>query len=71
MKIYITEMLRWGTTASHHYIIGAYSTKEAAEQAGDAIESWRGGKYEARVVECDVDAALPDEILSYHKACAT
>jgi len=43
--------------------VGAYSTKKAAEFAGDAMKSWRGEKYEARVIECDIDTELPTDVL--------
>ena len=36
MKIYVVEMLRWGDRESHSYVIGAFSSKEAADLAGDA-----------------------------------
>ena len=55
MKIYVVEMLRYGDHESHHYIIGAYSTTELAQSAGAVERSWRGGKYEPRVEEIEID----------------
>lgn len=68
MVLYVTEMLRWGDDESHHYIVGAFTSKESAEQYGDAHKSWRGGKYEFRVVPVVVDEVC-QEIVDYHKGC--
>lgn len=68
MKVYVTEMLRWGDEESHHYIIGTFSTEEKAQEAGDAERSFRGGKYEYRIVSTLLDF-FPDEVIEYHKGC--
>lgn len=71
MKLYIAEMLRWGDTESHHYILGVYSTYEQAFLVCDAEKSWRGCKYEPNVIELVLDE-LPehwDEKLKYHRGC--
>lgn len=67
MNIFITEMLRWGDEESHHYIIGAFSTGEKAREAGEAERTFRGGKYEYRVVSTLLDF-FPDEVMDYHKS---
>jgi len=67
--IYITEMLRWGDDESHHYILGAYSTKEDANFAGEVEKSWRGGKYDYRVVRKQLDAASGQEQYEHHRQC--
>lgn len=61
MKVYITEMLRFGETESHHYIVGVFATEELAEKAGIIEKAWRGNKYEYRIVPEYVRyALLPD-----------
>jgi len=67
--IYITEMLRWGDDESHHYIIGAYSTNEEAIYAGEVEKTWRGGKYEYRVVAMEVDKPLDSDQVKFHEEC--
>lgn len=66
---FITEMLRWGDTETHHYIVGAYSTRELAAHAGEVEKSWRAGKYEYRIVEVIIDAPIDDEMLINHNEC--
>ncbi len=66
---FITEMLRWGDTETHHYIVGAYSTRELAIHAGEVEKSWRAGKYEYRIVEVIIDAPIADEMLINHNEC--
>lgn len=68
MKIFVVEMLRWGDTETHHYIIGAFSTRGQAEEIGYAEECWRGGKYTKNIVEVEVDAFCK-EILEYSEGC--
>lgn len=70
MKVYITEMLRYGDEESHHYIVGVFSTKSAAEYAGHVEEVWRAGKYSFRVLEQDVDAVVDVEKLNWYDLCA-
>lgn len=67
--IYITEMLRWGDDESHHYITGAYSTDRDAIIAGEVEKSWRGGKYEYRVVPVEVDKPLDSDQVKHHEGC--
>jgi len=68
--LYITEMLRWGESDTHHYVVGVYSTREAAEFAGEVEQSWRGGiKYEYRVVVVELDVDVGQEQLAYHLSC--
>ncbi len=69
MKIYITEMLRWGEEETHHYIIGAYSTDVQAEFAGEVEKTWRGGKYDYRVIEVVLDQPTDDDKWKYHMQC--
>lgn len=66
--IYVVEMLRWGDTESHHYIIGSFDNPEDANAYGDAEVSWRGGKYEYRVVQTILNHKTK-EIMDYHNGC--
>lgn len=68
-KVYIVEMLRWGNPERHHYLLGAYSTREAAELAGNVEVSWRACKYQPSITELVIDAPLSDEQLSHHREC--
>jgi hypothetical protein len=53
--LYIVLMNRWGDPELHSYVLGAYSTKELAENMGLKESLRRGGKYDPdiRVVELD------------------
>lgn len=55
MNLYIVEMLRWGDDESHHYIIGVYDSLVQAEHSGLLEKQWRGGKYEYRIVEAELN----------------
>lgn len=67
--LYITEMLRWGDDESHHYIVGVYSSREGACFAGEIEKSWRGGKYDYRIVPVELDAASGQDEYEYHTSC--
>jgi hypothetical protein len=67
--IYITEMLRWGDTETHHYIIGAYTTESLATYYGEVEKTWRGGKYEYRIVPVEVGKPLDTEKVELHTEC--
>lgn len=56
--IFITQMLKWGSTDSRNYILGAYSTKAEAEYAGEVEKSWRGYSYEPNIVEIVLDSPM-------------
>lgn len=63
-------MLKFGNIASHNYILGAYSTKEYAEHAGEVEKSWRGGKYEPNIVEITIDSKTSGiKILNHWLTC--
>ena len=68
--LYITEMLRWGSQETHHYIVGIYSTYELAKTAGEVEKSWRGGtKYEYQIIEKTLDDILDPEKVDHHNSC--
>ena len=68
MKIYVVEMLRWGNRELHSYVIGAFSTREDADLAGDAEVTWRAQKYDYVINEVDLDYIDPEKI-AYHNQC--
>jgi len=55
MKIYVCEMLRFGSRENHSYIKGVYSTPEEADNHGQLEATDRGGKYEYVVYGYDLD----------------
>ena len=59
MQVFVTRMLRYGDIEGHSYIVGVYTGKEHAKLAGSCEESWRGGKYEYVVEECELDYTVP------------
>lgn len=68
--LYVTEMLRWGSEESHHYVVGVYSTHNLAVFAGEVEKTWRGGiKYDYRVVPVKLNAAVDTEKLEHHLSC--
>ena len=71
LKIYVTEMLRFGEFETHHYILGTYSTKEQAKFAGEIEKTWRGGKYDYQVVETSMDEPMDQDKWEHHNACVS
>lgn len=67
--VYITTMYRFGSTERHSYIVGAYSSKEQAQFAGECEKSWRGGKYDYLIKETELNSPVPEEIWKYHMEC--
>lgn len=67
--MYITEMLRWGNDETHHYIIGVFSSLKEAKYNGEVEKAWRGGKYEYRIVEAELDAGLDSEKKAWYEKC--
>lgn len=54
--VYIPIMKRWGDDEGHHYLLGAYSTIEAAIEAAKQNREHRGGKYEWVIEAYEVNA---------------
>ena len=57
MTIYIVEMLRYGATETHHYIMGSYTK---AQEVGEVEKTWRACKYRPRITELEIDSLTPD-----------
>lgn len=64
--IYILQMLRWSSHDTHHYIVGAYTTREGAAFAGEIEKSWRGGKYEPHILYVPINATAPQDKYDNH-----
>ena len=56
MGVFVCTMYRYGNLQGHSYVLGVWSTKETAEQAGQTEALWRGNKYEPVVTSWIVDA---------------
>lgn len=54
-KVYVVIMRRYGNPDAHSYVLGVYSSREAAKEYGDTEEGWRAGKYKSVVEEFNVD----------------
>lgn len=68
-KVWVCEMLRWGASESHHYVLGVYTSEALAKQAGEVEVSWRGGKYDYRILQVMLDAPIAQEKIDHHEAC--
>ena len=60
--VFVTTMYRYGNRELHSYVLGVWSTREIAMQAGETEALWRGGKYEPEVTEWKVDANEFDDM---------
>jgi hypothetical protein len=65
--MFVVEMLRWGDRECHSYVIGIFSTKDLAEDAGKAEQTWRDSKYEYAISEFNVDLYPKDKVEYYKK----
>ena len=55
-RIYIVTVYRWSSNENHSYVIGAFSSFEKAEKAGDDERIQRGGiKYFPEIVSFEID----------------
>lgn len=61
-RAFITTMYRYGNRELHSYVLGVWSTREKAMQAGETEALWRGGKYEPEVTPWVIDANEFDNI---------
>ena len=52
--VYVVTMYR-RSTESHSYVVGVYTTIEAARAAGTLEEIYRGGKYQHEIVSGVLD----------------
>ena len=56
MSVFVTTMYRYGDREKHSYVLGVWSSRGGAMQAGQTEALWRGGKYEPEVNEWKIDA---------------
>jgi len=63
MKVYVVEMLRYGERELHSYVIGVFPTRTLAEKEGEEEErEFRGGKYEAEILEFELDLPIDTKL---------
>ena len=48
--VYAVTAYRFGDRERHSYVVGVYPEKEAALNAADVEEGWRGGSYRSAVL---------------------
>ena len=56
MKVYVVKMNRYPGFKKHSYILGVWSTREKAIEAGIKERSHRKGKYRATIFSFVTDA---------------
>lgn len=54
-KVYVVNMLRYGSRENHSYALSVHSTVQKAYDAGEREAIDRGGKYEYEIIEMDID----------------
>lgn len=62
MRVFVVEMLRWGSRENHSYVHSVHSTALAAEAAGYEAMEERGGKYEMVVTSFSIDGPKHDVV---------
>lgn len=67
-KIYIVNMVRWGSRENHSYFLSSHSTMEKAYRAAEKEAMDRGGKYEYEIIISEVDShSKYTQYLKYEK----
>jgi hypothetical protein len=56
-KLYVVTMYRWGKRWNHSYLLGVFDDKIKAEKMAIEHEEYRGNKYEAEIVELDLNVS--------------
>ena len=59
-NIFVVTAYRYGDNEKHSYVVGAYTTREKAEQAKNSEETYRGGKYECGIARLIIDKMHED-----------
>lgn len=54
-KSYIVNAYRWGSHQNHSYTLGCFSNPDIAKEIAESHATYRGGKYECTVEECETD----------------
>jgi|GEM_PF-3491937 len=58
--VWVVVAYRYGMRDLHSYVVGAYSSEEAARAGAAGEMDYRGGKYGCEVVKCEVQAAYQE-----------
>lgn len=53
--VYVAHMFRWGDEEKHSYVVGVFTSRQDAIDACVAENIYRGGKYEGRVLETQLN----------------
>lgn len=62
MTVYVTLMCRYGLPEDGAYVIGVWSDQSTAMEHGLVEESWRGGKYQPKVLPFEIDGNEHDKM---------
>lgn len=54
-KSYVIIAYRWGERCNHSYTVGCMTNLEKAISVAESHATYRGGKYECTVEECETD----------------
>ena len=55
MNVYTVRACKYGSVEMHSYIVGVYSTEDAALEASDLEEAYRDMEYSCEVIEWILD----------------
>ena len=56
--VFTVHAFRFGDTERHSYIVGVFSSEEAATKAAQDEEEWRGGKYRCEVLVWSINEGI-------------
>jgi len=56
-KLYVVTMYRWASRENHSYLLGVFDDKIKALETAAEHEEYRGNKYDAEVVELDLNVS--------------
>lgn len=62
MTVYVVTMYRYGNRENHSYVLGVWSSQEAAYKAGQVEMAWRGEKYSPKISVWGIDKNEYDDI---------
>lgn len=56
-EYYVVTMYRYANKEAHSYLLGVFTDKDKAIEAGESHAIYRGGKYESEILEIDLNYA--------------
>lgn len=60
-KVYVVNMLRWGSRENHSYTLSVHSNVQKAYEAGEREAIERDGKYDYEIIEIILDKELENQ----------